>query len=393
MTKMDNYYPGDIPIKSINEYPDVSFIDNYTVEKLESDMILWFGEKRKELTGEEIILAKADDRRILLQTGAYFIFQGIMCSDNAGKMGLLKYSRGEFLENLGALKHISRNGAVNATTTIRFKLREPRQTTTGIPQGTRLTAGDGIYFATEEYGEIRIAETETEITAVCMAAGSAGNNYEIGDISTIVDPVPYIDSAENITKPENGADIENDESLRERIYMAPAAYSTAGTNDAYAYFVRTFNSDVSDVRVVSPSACVVEIRYLLKDGEVPGPESINALTEYISQPSIRPLTDKIVVKAPELVSYDLGVKYYINQSDSNRAMTIRTSVEAAIGNYVLWQRSKMGRDINPDELTKLILAAGAKRVQITAPAFTIVEMDSVASLHTETISYGGLEDD
>lgn len=380
-------------LKPIEEYPDISFMDNYTIQKLENDMLIWFLEKRKELTGEDTVLASADDRRILLQTGAYFIFQGYMFSDDAGKMGLLKYSRGEFLENLGALKHISRNGAASATVTMRFALKEPRLTTTGIPKGTRLTAGDGVYFSTLEYGEIRMGETVVEITAVCMTPGSAGNNYEIGDISTIVDPVPYIDVAENITKPENGTDIENDESLRKRIYMAPSAYSTAGTNDAYAYFVREFNSEVSDVRITSPAPCIVEIRYLLKEGEVPGEESISSLKAYLSQPSIRPLTDQVVVKAPELIPYDLKVKYYINQSDSNRVISIKTCVEEAIRNYEIWQRSKMGRDINPNELIRLILVAGAKRAEITSPDFMVVGAESVASLHSETISYGGLEDD
>lgn len=380
-------------LKPIEEYPDISFMDNYTIQKLENDMLIWFLEKRKEITGEDTVLASADDRRILLQTGAYFIFQGYMFSDDAGKMGLLKYSRGKFLENLGALKHISRNGAVSATVTIRFVLKEPRLTTTGIPEGTRLTAGDGVYFSTLEYGEIRIGETVVEITAVCMTPGSAGNNYEIGDISTIVDPVPYIDGAENITRPENGTDIEDDESLRKRIYMAPSAYSTAGTNDAYAYFVREFNSEVSDVRIISPAPCIVEIRYLLKEGEVPGEESISSLKEYLSQPSIRPLTDQVVVKAPELIPYDLKVKYFINQSDSNRVISIKKCVEEAIRSYEIWQRSKMGRDINPNELIRLILVAGAKRAEITSPDFMVVGAESVASLHSETISYGGLEDD
>ncbi|MGL5435987.1 MAG: baseplate J/gp47 family protein [Lachnospiraceae bacterium] len=228
-------------IKVIGEYPDISFIENYTMEQLAADMVQYFKEKRKELTGEDIVLGKADDRRIILLTGAYFIYQGFMYTDDAGKMGLLKYSRGEYLDNLGALKRVSRKPAKEATITIRFQLKSARTTTTGIPQETRLTAGDGVYFATEEYGEILPGLLFVDITATCLTPGSAGNQYDIGDIKTIVDPVPYIDSAENITKPENGADVESDESLRERIYTAPAAYSSAGTEDAWEYFVREFN--------------------------------------------------------------------------------------------------------------------------------------------------------
>lgn len=377
----------------IDEYPDISFIDSYTLSRLENDMISWFKEKKKELTGEEVVLAAADDRRIILQSAAYFIFQGYMFSDDAGKMGLLKYSRGEYLENLGALKHIYRKKAIGATTTIRFTVKEARGTTTGIPKGIRVTAGDGVYFTTNEYCEILAGETFVEIGATCNTLGSAGNNYDIGDLAIIVDSVPFVDSVKNITRPENGADIENDDSLRERIYNAPASYSTAGTETAYEYYIREFNTDISDIKVTSPEPCVVRIRYLLEGGKIPGAESINELKEYLEQPSIKPLTDLIEVMAPELVNYDLNVKYYINQSDKNRAETIQQKVSNAINEYIIWQRSKMGRDINPNELIKRVMAAGAKRIEITVPEFELVDIDSVASLRTSNVIYGGLEDD
>lgn len=386
MTDSDNLRP-------IRDYPDVNFIEGYTVEKLAEDMMSWFKTKKKELTGEDIVLGKADDRSIILQTGAYFIFQGYMFSDDAGKMGLLKYSRGKFLENLGALKHIYRKRAAGATTTIRFSLSGERATTTGIPKGTRLTAGDSVYFATDEYCEILTGEIFVDVRATCLAAGSAGNDYGVGEISTIVDPIPYVESGENITRPENGSDEEDDESLKQRIYVAPSAYSTAGTRDAYEYFVRKFNPEITDVKVTSPEACVVRIRYLLKSGEVPGPESIKELKLYLSEPEIKPLTDKVEVMAPELTDYNLNVMYYINMSDKSRAEIIQSKVTDAINGFKIWQKSKMGRDINPDELIRRVLDAGAKRAVIAAPAFKTVPEDSVASLKEEIVTYGGMEDD
>lgn len=380
-------------LRPIDEYPDINFIENYTMDQLAEDMVQWFKDKRKELTGEDIVLGKADDRRIILLTGAYFIYQGYMYLDDAGKMGLLKYSRADYLENLGALKHIYRKEATGATTTIRFSMTSTRNTTTGIPQRTRLTAGDGVYFATEEYGEIVIGGTEVDITAICTTAGSAGNNYDIGDISTIVDPVPFIDNAANITKPENGTDIETDDSLRQRIYIAPASYSTAGSSDSYEYFVREYSTDIVNVRITSPGPGVVRISYLLNDGVIPGEESIAGLQEYLSQSDIRPLTDKVEVVAPGIISYDLDITYYINQSDQNRANAIQQKVEDAIKEYILWQKTEIGRDINPDVLMEKVINAGAKRAVIASPQFTVVGDDAVAALAAQTTIYGGLEYD
>ena len=380
-------------LKSIKEYPEISFMKNYTMEQLADEMLSWFKEKRKELTGEDIVLGKADDRRIMLLAGAYFIYQGYMYMDDAGKMGLLKYSRGDYLENLGALKHIYRKPATPSTTTLRFEITAPRTTTINIPRGTRVTAGDGVYFATTKYEEIKIGNTFVDIPAVCTTTGAGTNNYDIGDISTIVDLIAFIDGARNVTKPENGADIETDESLRQRIYIAPASYSTAGSVDSYEYFARQYSADITNVRITSPSPGVIEIRYLLRGGVIPEAESIKGLKEYLSGSDIRPLTDKVEVMAPVQVKYTLNLTYYINSSDQSRANTIQGKVTEAINEYITWQRSEIGRDINPDVLKQKIIEAGAKRADIISPIFTVVDSNSVAGVETQTVTYGGLVSD
>lgn len=380
-------------LKGVIDYPEISFIKNYTMEKLADDMVSWFKEKYKELTGKDIVLGKADERRIILLAGAYFIYQGYMYMDDAGKMGLLKYSRGEYLENLGAIKHIHRKPAAGSTTTIRFAMKSKRTSAIGIPKGTRVTAGDNVYFATDEYSEIPAGSLSVDIPATCTSVGQMTNNYDIGDLNTLVDIIAFIDEAKNITKPEGGADIESDESLRQRIYMAPAAYSSAGSADSYEYFVRQFYNGVSSVRITSPSPRVVRVRYLLENGAIPESESIARLKEYLSSPSIKPLTDSIEVLAPVKKTYSINITYYVNSSDQSRAANIQLNVVAAINDYINWQKSEIGRDINPDVLRQKILNAGAKRVDITSPVFTIVDEDSVASLEAQSVTYGGLEND
>ena len=380
-------------LKGISDYPEISFIKDYTMEKLADDMVSWFKEKYKEITGKDIVLGKADDRRIILLAGAYFIFQGYMYMDDTGKMGLLKYSRGKYLENLGAIKHIHRKPAAGSTTTVKFSMKSKRTSAIGIPKGTRVTAGDNVYFATDEYSEIPAGSLSVDVPATCTSVGQMTNNYDIGDLNTLVDIIAFIDEAKNITKPEGGADIESDDSLRQRIYIAPAAYSSAGSADSYEYFVRQFYPNVSSVRITSPSPRVVRVRYLLENGVVPESESINRLKEYLSSPSIRPLTDNIEVLAPVKKAYSINITYYVNSSDQSRASAIQLKVVAAINDYIDWQKSEIGRDINPDVLKQKILNAGAKRVDITSPVFTIVDEDSVASLATQSVTYGGLEND
>ena len=380
-------------LKPLDEYPDISFIDHYTLTQLNADMLAWFREKKKELSGKDVVLSAGDDRRIILLTCAYYLYQGYVFIDDSGKMGLLKYARGEYLDQLGSMKKTPRNQAKGATTTLRFSIPEPRSFATGIPEGTRATAGNNLYFATSEYAEIPAGETFVDVSASCTTEGEEGNYLDIGEINTLVDSVPFISSVTNVTMPENGQGIEGDESYRNRIYLAPAGYSNAGSEDGYRYFVLSFNSNITDVKVTSPEECEVHIWYLLEDGRIPGEESLKALKEYLEEKDRKPITDRVVVKAPMQKAYDINLTYYINRSDSNRASVIQEQVGQAVKDYILWQSTKIGRDINPDELISRIKTAGAKRVELAAPAFTVVPDDSVASLGDDTVTYGGLEND
>lgn len=380
-------------LKPLDEYPDISFIDHYTLTQLNADMLAWFREKKKELSGKDVVLSAGDDRRIILLTCAYYLYQGYVFIDDSGKMGLLKYARGEYLDQLGSMKKTPRNQAKGATTTLRFSIPEPRSFATGIPEGTRATAGNNLYFATSEYAEIPAGETFIDVSASCTTEGEEGNYLDIGEINTLVDSVPFISSVTNVTMPENGQGIEGDESYRNRIYLAPAGYSNAGSEDGYRYFVLSFNSNITDVKVTSPEECEVHIWYLLEDGRIPGEESLKALKEYLEEKDRKPITDRVVVKAPMQKAYDINLTYYINRSDSNRASVIQEQVGQAVKDYILWQSTKIGRDINPDELISRIKTAGAKRVELVAPAFTVVPDDSVASLGDDTVTYGGLEND
>ena len=380
-------------IKPLDDYPEISFIDNYTLSQLETDMLAWFLKKRKEVTKQAITLGEADDRRLMLKAAAYYMFQGYEMVDQAGKMNMLKYSRGPYLENLGAIKQTPRLQAAGSTVTIRYSMNSARSSATGIPAGSRVSAGDGVFFATKQYAEIAIGETYVDVRAECMTAGSKENLYGIGEICSMVDRVPYIDSVENITAVEGGRDKEEDDDLRTRIYYKPDSYTDAGSKGGYEYFAREFDTDIADVKAKSPAPRIGEIRILLANGQIPGEEFLAAIAEHVENTEIRKMTDALYILAPTVVNYDLEFTYWINESDRSRAESIQNKVNDAYAKYILWQKSKIGIDINPDELVQRIKAAGAKRVSVVSPSFTRVNDESVAICQNTSVTYGGLEDD
>lgn len=208
-----------------------------------------------------------------------------------------------------------------------------------------------------------------------------------------MDPLPYIKSVANTEITSGGADIEDDDSLAERVFLAPSSYSVAGPDDAYEYFTKEYNQGIISVTVTSPEPAEVEIRFLMEDGAIPTSTVMNGLEEYLQDNKIRPLTDHVTVLAPEQQQFNINLTYYINRSDQEKANTIQEAVQAAVEEYIKWQTYTIGRDINPSELTKRIIEAGAKRVEITSPVFTTVEPNTVARIGQKTVTYGGLEND
>lgn len=381
-------------ISAIDNTPEISFIDNKTVEEVQAEMVADYEEYMTAAAGAEVKLERASPHRAILLSAAAQIYQVLQYVDRAGKQSLLKYSYGDFLDNIALLKGVTRNPATAAVTTIRFTVSAPRTSATGIPQGTRISSAEGIYFATDEYAEIPAGGSTVEVTATCTESGETGNGIAAGEIKTIVDPVPYISAAENINATNGGADTETDESLAERIYLAPSAYSTAGPEDSYKYLAQQYNAAIGDVVATSAvKAGQVDIVFIMSDGSTPDETTIAGLKAFLSADTVRPMTDTVTVAAPTEIPYSIGLTYYINRSASSQAVSIQAAVEQAVADYVTWQRA-IGKDINPSKLTALVMAAGAKRVTLTAPTYTEVAATEVAALTgSPSITYGGLEDD
>lgn len=379
-------------IEEIENLPEVSFIDNITLDDVQRQMVADYQERYEKLTGEKIALSRADPPALVLYACSIQIYQALLFVDRAGKQDLLKYSYGGFIDNLAALKGITREPAKAAVVKVRFTLSGLRPSPVSIPAGTRVTNSE-LYFETNEYAEIAAGEESIDLVCTCQTTGISGNGLMAGDINILVDPIAYVQSVENVEESSGGTDVEDDDSLAERIYIAPSKYSVAGPEEAYRYWVKTFNSSISDVYIDSENPTEVLIEFIMNDGELPSESVIYSLQDYLYNENIRPLTDQVIVKAPDTVEYSLEVKYYINQSDAAQAQTIQNNVNAAIENFIIWQRSKIGRDINPSKLTCMMEDAGAKRVEIASPIFRRIGKSDVAKLSTKTVTYGGIEDD
>ena len=381
-------------IPEIANLPDISFIENKTLDDIQKEMVADYEKKYKEVTGKSLSLKRSDPETLMLYAASVQIYHMLLHVDKTGKMDLLKYAYGDFLENLGALRGVTRSPASPAECTVRFTLSAVQPSSITIPAGTKVSNGEGIYFATDEAYTIQAGGTYVDIPCTCNESGTKGNGLIAGTINILVNPVPYVASVANIDTTAGGSDVESDEDLAERIYLAPGSYSTAGARDAYIYHTKSYSSSVGDVEVTSPSACHILIKLLMDDGTLPNETMCANIQEYLSAENLRPLTDYVTVSAPNVQDFTVDLDYYINESDKDKESLIQSAVEAAVSDYITWQSTKIGRDVNPSVLIQKVVEAGAKRVTVNYPSYAVVPSGYVAQLlGSAVINYAGREAD
>lgn len=378
-------------IDELKNVPEISFFDK-SLESIRDEMLSDYVAQMERETGTAPDVTAADPMRLIINAAALQIKTLGNAINAAGRGNFLKYAVGADLENLGALKGVERAEASPAKTILRFQMNDARTSVTGIPGGTRAATNEQVFFATDEYAEIPAGETYIDVPATAIVAGEQANSCVAGTINKIVDPVPYISSVTNTITASGGTDKESDDSLTRRIYLAPASYSVAGPAKAYEYHVNRSRSDIGDVFIDSPSAGTVRVLFTLSDGSLPSESDIAEMSEYLSGDTIRPLTDNVVVGKPTETEYTITMTYYISKSNSAQAASIQAAVVSAVEKYKSWQR-KIGRDIIPSELIRAVMAAGARRVELTAPTYTATNAAAIPKCNAANVTYGGLEDD
>jgi len=438
-------------INSLAKVPDINFV-NTDVNALLDSFVLAFEAAYQEATGTEKTLYPTDKERIWLYTAALIIYQALITTDLEAKQNFLKYAKGSFLDNIGATRHsLVRSEAQFAKVSIKFTLSQALTENKIIPVGTRVTAGDNVFFTVNENKIIAAGQTEGNFVFQCTEAGVIGNNYAIGAINTLVDPIPFVQSIENTEISQGGADLEDDDTFTEEIWEAPEGYAVAGPEEAYIYRAKQFSQAIEDVVAYSPDdeisfqytygsttqtptistegvisgasnlssydlnlstgeielhfatpvsvfkgtfprGGIVNIVPLLQNATIPNETFLNELKTFLSDDKYRPLTDLVQTLPPEAVEYTINFKYWVDAADTENLTEIQTNIAAAVQTYIAWQDTKLSRDINPDELTYLVKNAGAKRLEITTPVYTKLENIQIAKHTTQSINYEGLEE-
>lgn len=372
---------ADLPV-----LPDISFFDNDPQQLISDVKFVYESTSNKEVQ-------KASPEYLFITTMAAWVALQRQQYENALKQNFLLYAEDEKLDQLGAFRETPRLLETGSKVTLEFKLSVVQSNAIVIPSGTRATADNIVFFALDDAIVINAGQLTGRGVATSIQTGDATNDIEIGAINVIVDPIAFVSTVSNIDTSQGGRDTESNDDYRLRLYNAPSTFTTCGPRDAYVYHAKKASSSIGEVTVSTDLAGHVYVYPLMDNGDIPNTAILTEINNALNDNTVRPLSDNVHVLAPTVVNYDINLTYYIYTSDAGGIDTIQSSINTAIDNWILWQRSKIGRDINVSVLITRIVQAGAKRVEVTLPINTVVGPSGLAVNRNKTVNFGGLEDE
>jgi len=339
----------------------------------------------------QVDLGPGDERRIFLQTVIQFLVSAYACADDAARQNLLRYARGSVLDAIGERTGTVRLQPTPARATLEFTLSATRPSSIHIALGTRATADGQVFFQTIEGVTIPPGSLKGYANAESIlhegVEGHLHNGIGAGQISNLVDPIPFVQTVTNTEPSIGGSGLETDDHYRDRIRLAPTRYSTAGPSGAYEYYARGASADILDASATTPGPGKVLVTALLPSGYQGAENVLESVLVACNDRDVRPLTDHVTVAAAEPVAYDIDIRYFVPTVREAQIVDMIESPGGIIDQYVTWQEGKLGRDVNPDQLRALCLNVGVIRLEVAAPTFASINNTQVGRLRSLTVAH------
>jgi len=315
-------------------------------------------------------LEPAQVETLLIQAFAYRELLIRNQIQDASLQNLVAYARFPMLDHLGVLVGVTRLPAALAQTTLLLTLVSGHGDVI-IPAGLRVNSTDGraVFELVEDTAVLTGIDT-VSATFIAQSSGKLSNDYAIGTISVILDPQPYLATASNTSVTEGGSDEEADEQLRDRIKLAPSAFSNAGSYKAYEFWTKSTSPLIIDVAVTNPIPGTVEIFPLMANLATTPIEILDAVYAVLNADKIRPLTDTVIVTSPTSVStaITVGLILYEGTVQSDIVPVVIANLEA----FRDGRRKLLGQDIVIDQIKALCMIDGVYKANVTVPASDLV---------------------
>lgn len=379
----------------LDTLPEIDILadEGITLEGIQQGMIAKMQSEYETLAGEKLKLVPTDPWRLMLNATSEPLYQLACIINERFKQNFITYMYYDSTRQWGSNFGYFETGEEYAVTTLLFTLSDEAAQEVVIPAGTQVTDGNENYFATDEDLVIAAGETTGEIGATCTESGMSKNGLSIGSLNILSDPIDMIESVSNTVMTAGGRDAYTNDELKVKIINFSSVYSVAGPEAAYEMQAMEYSPLIIDARARADSSATVNLYLVLENATLPDAAFCAGAKEYILGLKRFPDTDKLVVKAPDSVTYTIEATYYISTDKREIEESTKAAVNDAIAEFAADTASHIGKAINPDDLISYAKAAGARRVVLVTPTYQAIDEDEIAICTGITLTYGGLEED
>ena len=311
--------------------------------------------------GIEYIPSESDDLMTMIEADAYEEMLLRTRINNAVKAQLLAFSKGSDLDHIGTTRYgILRLEGSKPYALFTFSLSSSLAYNVTLPKGLQL--GDVNAKVALLFEDITI--TAGNLSAVGTV--ELQEYIESSELKTeiILTPLPYVASAIQNENFHDGANSEDDERYRERIWLSREHKSTAGSIATYIYYTKTADARIKDVQIIDDTPGVVKVYLLSGSGEA-DEVMIERVTDALSKENVRPLTDFVLVNSATIV--DIAVTADIVLYD----LTYETGVRELIINEFNANTMIFNKSLSMAKLYGLLESEQVKDVSITAPSASV----------------------
>ncbi|WP_433886053.1 baseplate assembly protein [Pseudomonas vranovensis] len=314
-------------------------------------------------------LYPAQVERLFIDQVAYATSRLQMAIQNAGEQLLVRFSNGPILDYLGELVATPRLLAQPARCMLRFSMPTALSQPLVIPAGTRVSTQDGkLSFATNQDAVISSGQLQVTVVATCLTAGVQGNGWAIGQINVISNSPLAGLTASNSTVTADGFEDEDDERYRERVILAPEAFSNAGSRGAYRYHALAVHQSIIDVAVHGPDEGQLDGHvavFPLTTSGLPSADLLEQIKSRLSGEKVRPLCDIVHALMPTEVSYTIKARLtFYATAERTESMA---AAQAAAKAYAADRRAKLGLDLVREQITAALQVNGVYRAELELP--------------------------
>lgn len=284
-------------------------------------------------------------------------------------------SAGADLDSWFADYGFTRLGAVGATGSVTFSRFTPTAAAT-IQVGTLVQTGDGAQqyavvadgtnpafdVSTNSY-TIAAGVTSLAVAVQAVTTGSGGN-AAAGQINTLAQALPGIDTVTNAAPLSNGADAESDAAARSR-FVAYIANLSRATKAAVAYAVTSIQQGVLYSLTENQDYAgnpKIGYFYVVADDGTGAPTSDFLATVYAAVDAVRPVTSTFGVFAPVVTTANVNMTITTDPAYSHP--TLVATVQAALVAYI--NSLTVGQSLPYSRLAQIAYSASPGVLNVTA---------------------------